>query len=67
VSGAAAPRKTGQSIRYPEGSDLRQWYEDRAEQTGMKVNALILLAMAYYRTAVEDGQASPGEEKPPDA
>jgi hypothetical protein len=68
-SAPAEPRKTGKSIRYPEGSDLSDWLEAHAEATGTSVNALILLALEAFRAAVESDppRASLEEETRSDA
>lgn len=52
---AEAPRATGRSIRFPEGSDLLPWFEQHARQTGASVNATMLRALEAYRAAIEGG------------
>lgn len=48
------PTKT---LRFAKGSDLKEWVEHYAGQTGLSANGVILLAIQALRAAVERGRA----------
>jgi hypothetical protein len=54
------PTKT---IRFPAGSDLPDWYEQHADATGLKANALMVLVLDRYRAETETDPAAEQESK----
>ena len=50
-----APEGTGRvnpkAVRLPKGSDLLAYYERHASDTGVSVNAALVLALEFYQAA----------------
>jgi hypothetical protein len=46
-----AGRDNPKAVRLPKGSGLLAWYERHATDTGVSVNAALVLALEHYQAA----------------
>lgn len=60
---AAPARANPKAVRLPQGSDLLAYYERHASDTGVSVNAALVLALEFYQAAHGGGQDHPTDRE----
>jgi hypothetical protein len=59
----ATARANPKAVRLPQGSDLLAYYERHASDTGVSVNAALVLALEFYQAAHGGGQDHPTDRE----